>query len=68
VLDEAPPHLVDDLDRNVTGPALAGVESDDTDGVVFASEQLADQRFPTGVVVVGLAPGPAEAAEIARAT
>ncbi len=49
MLDEAPPDLVGDLDRDVTGPALGGVESHDADRVVFASEQLADQRLPTGV-------------------
>ncbi len=56
MLEEAPPHIVGDLHRDVTGSALT-VDSHDADGVVFASEQLADQG-PTSVVVVGLALGP----------
>jgi len=56
MLEEAPPHIVGDLHRDVTGSALT-VDSHDADGVVFASEQLADQG-PTSVVVVGLARGP----------
>ncbi len=45
MLDEAPPDLVGDFDCDVTGPALAGVESDDADRVVFAREQFADDRL-----------------------
>jgi hypothetical protein len=60
-----PAQLLGDILGDVAGPALGRIEADDLRrAVILAGEQIGDDGFEVGRLVVGILPDPAEPTQI----
>jgi len=65
LLIAASPDFVSDVGRDVLGPPLGGIETDDSDrALVLAAQEVGDHGVKIGVFRVGFRPNPAGAAKV----